>query len=292
MTKIKILGTGLSGMVGSRIVELLKNKYDFEEISRSTGIDILDREKVWEKIKNSVAEIIFHLAAYTNVDLAETQKNLADDSEVWKINVEGTKNIAAAAKEFGKKLIYISTDMVFSGDQDLQSKYLENDIVVPQNFYAVTKYVGEKIVKKLQDFLILRIAYPFGAKFDLKRDYVKIFKTLLEQNKNISAVSDHFFTPTFIDDLALALDLLIEKKQIGVFHITGEESVSPFIIANLIAEKFNLNKNLITETTREKYFKNKAVRGFNLSLNSDKIKKLGMIPHSFKEELREVKDVF
>ena len=285
MDKIKILATGLSGMVGSRIFELLKDKYDFEEISRSTGIDITDHDAVWEKIKNTDAQIVLHLAAYTNVDQAEAQKDLKNESEAWKINVNGTQNIADAAKEFGKKLIYISTDMVFDGNQDTFAKYLENDIAKPANFYGLTKYNGEKIVEDLADFLIIRIAYPYRSNFDQKMDYVRIFKKLLSENKNISAVSDHFFTPTFIDDLASVIDVLIQKKQIGIFHATSGESISPFIAAVKVAEKFNLNKSLISEISKAEYFKGKAIRGFNLSLNSDKIKQLGVKLHSFEEGL-------
>lgn len=288
MDKIKILATGLSGMVGSRVLELLKEKYEFEEISRNTGIDITDRDKVWEKIKNTDAQIILHLAAYTNVDQAEIQKDLKSESEAWKINVNGTQNIAQAAQEFGKKLIYISTDMVFDGNQEATSKYFENDIASPVNFYGLTKYHAEEIVGELADFLIIRIAYPFRSNFDQKMDYVRFFKKLLSENKNISAVSDHFFTPLFIDDLAFVIDTLIEKKQIGIFHAVSDISMSPFMVALKIAEKFNLNKSLISEILREQYFKGKAIRGFNLSLNNDKIKQLGVKLNSFDEALGKI----
>src|SRR3989338_4999304 len=90
---MKILGTGLDGLVGSRIVELLKDKHEFENLSISTGVDITDRDVILEKIKTSDAQIVLHLAAKTNVDVCEKDKALGEDGEAWKINVGGTKNM-------------------------------------------------------------------------------------------------------------------------------------------------------------------------------------------------------
>lgn len=111
---MKILGTGLNGLVGSRIVELLKDKYEFENLSLSTGVDITDRNIVLEKIKSSDAEVVLHLAAKTDVDGCELDKPLGEKGEAWKINVKGTQNIADGCLKFNKKLIYISTDFAFS----------------------------------------------------------------------------------------------------------------------------------------------------------------------------------
>lgn len=289
MESVSIIGTGLSGLVGSRLVELLSPQYSFEDISRKTGTDITDTEGLLSRLKKSDASTVLHLAAYTNVDEAEKQKELGETSDAWKINVVGTKNVIDACAQTGKKLIYISTDMVFDGNQELGEKYSEEDTPYPQNFYATTKYEAEKLVQQAKiPSLILRIAYPYRAQFE-KKEYVRIFKWLLEEGREIKAVDDHYFTPTFIDDLSLVLDAVIKNNTTGILHATGEEYVSPYMVALAVAEKFNLNSHLISPTTREEYFKEKAIRGFNLSLKSAKMNTLGVQMHSFSKGLEIVK---
>ena len=288
MDKNKIIGTGLTGLVGSRIVELLP-QFSFENISRSTGVDITKKEIVLETIKNSSASIVLHMAAKTNVDGCEADKQFGENGEAWKINVLGTANIVEACEKTGKKLVYISTDMVFPGDKPLGETYSEEEMPNPKNWYATTKYQAERLVSAAQTpTLIIRIAYPYRANFE-KKEYVRVFIDLLKNQKAIKVVEDHYFTPTFIDDIPLALDLLLKTNQTGIFHVAGKEAVSPFIVAQKIAEMFNFDSSLITKTTREEYFKNKAIRGFNLSLNNDKIEKLGISLTAFSQGLEEIK---
>src|SRR5258706_8157755 len=124
--KTKILGIGLTGLVGSRIVELLDNTYEFENLSTSSGIDITNKENITKAIISSDASIIFHAAAYTDVKGAEKEKELGEKSLAWQINVEGTRNIALACEKMRKKLIYISTDLVLGGDIVPDGGFTEN----------------------------------------------------------------------------------------------------------------------------------------------------------------------
>src|SRR3990167_2808400 len=112
--KQKVLGTGLSGMVGSRVVELLSS-YDFEDLSLATGVDITQAEQVKSKVSNSSADWIVHFAAKTDVDGCEGEKGKGVNSDAWKINVEGTRNLISEAEKYKKKVLYISTDFVFDG---------------------------------------------------------------------------------------------------------------------------------------------------------------------------------
>lgn len=286
---MKILGTGLSGLVGSRIVELLSDRYEFENIGRNTGIDIIDREKVIDKIKSSDASIVLHLAAKTDVDGCEKDKALGENGDAWKINVEGTRNIVDACKESNKKLIYISTDFVFDGTNPPAGGYAEDDIPNPVNWYAKTKYEGEKIVQKSSSpWIIARIAYPYRANFG-KLDFARAILRRLQNNEKVAGVTDHKFCPTFIDDIANAIDVLIKKKEGGLFHVVGSQSLSPFDGALAIASEFGLDKNLIGKTTRMEYFKDRAPRPFILFLKSDKIRRLGVEVRGFKEGLKEIK---
>jgi dTDP-4-dehydrorhamnose reductase len=286
---MKILGTGLTGLVGSRIVELLKNKHEFENLSRSSGVDIVNKDQVLEKIKNSKAQIVLHLAAKADVDGCENDKTLGQAGEAWKINIEGTRNVANACQEANKKLIYISTDFVFDGINPPAGGYSEEDIPNPINYYALTKYEGEKIIQELKNpWVIARIAYPYRTNFT-KSDFFRAILGRLKEGKPVAAVTDHIFTPTYIDDIAFALDVLIASNSQGVFHAVGSQSLTPFDAANLIADTFNLDKSKISKTTRSEFFNNRAPRPFQLVLKNDKITKLGARMRTFKEGLNEIK---
>lgn len=285
--KQKIIGTGLSGMVGSRIIELLRNQYDFEDLSLEKGIDIRDKGRVEKIIGNSKAEIVLHLAAKTDVDSCEQDKSLGEKGSAWQVNVLGTRNIVDACQIFDKKIIYISTDFVFDG----QKKYYhEGDTPSPVNWYGQTKYEGEKIVQKFKNrWLISRIAYPYRAKFTQKLDFVRLIIEKFNKGEKILALIDHIFTPTFIDDIVFALNTLIKKNAVGLYHLVGSQSLTPCEAVRLIASEFGLDSNLIDCVKMDDYYKNRALRPKNLALRNDKIRELGVKMKRFREGLNELK---
>lgn len=286
---MKILGTGLDGLVGSRIVELLRDKHEFENLSISTGVDISDRSTVVEKIKSSDAQIVLHLAAKTNVDGCELDKPLGEKGDAWKINVFGTQNVADGCSQSNKKLIHISTDFVFDGTSPPAGGYSEEDIPNPLNWYAQTKYEGEKIVQISEiPWIIVRIASPYRAKYK-RLDFVRAILERLRHNLPVAAVIDHIFTPTFIDDIALAIDTLIKNNSQGILHCVGSQSLTPFDASVLIAKEFDLDTSKISETTRAEFFNNRAPRSFQLALKNDKIGKLGVHMSTFEEGLKGIK---
>lgn len=285
---MKIIGTGLSGLIGSRLQELMP-EFEFEDLSRKNGVDIQDKKILLERLQASSAPIVLHLAAFTSVDGAEKEKDLKEESTAWKMNVLGTQNVVEACSETGKKLIHISTDMVFGGEKPYGEAYTEEEQTNPVGWYATTKAEAEKIVEHSSiPWVILRIAYPYRANFE-KKEYVRIFKGLLENGTQIKAVTDHYFTPTFIDDIPHVLQVIFKEDLLGKFHATGPQSVSPYEVAMQVANVFNLDKTLISPTTRAEYFAGKAPRAFNLALSSDKIEKHHVHMHSFVEGLEEVK---
>lgn len=283
---MKILGTGLNGLVGTRVVELLSPEYEFESVSRSTGVDIQDIDSVHKAIKNSTAEVVFHFAAKAHVDGCEEDKALGMEGEAWKINVLGTKNVVEACRESGKKLLYISTDFVFDGKKE--GMYSEEDEPNPIDWYGQTKYEGEKIVQTLPGSIIARIAYPYRADFE-KKDFVRAIKARLESGEEVKAVVDHRFCPTFIDNIALCCDVLIRHNTSGIYHVVGSQTLTPYDAAIMIADVFGLDKSLISKTTRAEYFAGKASRPFNLSLKNDKIKALGVTMSGLKEGLQGIR---
>lgn len=290
---MKIFTIGGSGLVGSRIVGLLNNKYSIDNLSLSTGVNITNPSSL-DVIKNDTEhKIVVLLAAKSDVDGCEQDKPLGIEGDAWKINVIGVQNVVNVCKPTNKKLIYISTDFIFSGSADQNSSewagYVETDSPNPINWYGSTKFAGEEIVKSSGlPFIIARIAYPYRKEFDAKPDFVRAIRDRLANAQEVSAVTDHIFTPTFIDDIAFALDKLIESNQTGIFHVTGSQSLTPYDASILITEKFGLDKSLISKTTRSEYFKGKASRPFNVSMNNDKIKQLGIEMKTFEGGLSEL----
>ena len=168
--------------------------------------------------------------------------------------------------------------------------YTEEDTPHPVNWYAQTKYEGEKRVQSAQvPWMIVRIAYPYRAQFE-KNDFVRAMKNRRAQGLEIKAITDHKYCPTFIDDIAGALDVLIQQSATGIYHVTGNESLSPYDAAMAIAKAFGLDTNLIGTTTRSEYFAGKAQRPFDLSMNNGKIKQLGVRLHGFQEGLQLIKE--
>ena len=290
MNKINIFGIGISGLVGSRIQELLGDKYAFDNLSLDTGVDVTDPSTLDVIRQDTEHPIILHLAAKADVDGCEQDKALGEEGAAYKINVLGTQNVVNAAKEKRKKIIYISTDFVFDGENTPEGGYTEEDKPNPINWYAKTKYLGEEIVRNSGlPFVIVRLAYPYQKEeFALKKDFAHAMLGRLQEQKPIAGVTDHFMSPTYLDDIASALDILIEKNATGIFHVVGSEFISPYDAAMKIAETFGLDKTLISKSLRAEYFAGKAPRPFNLSLNNDKIQQLGVSMRGFSEGLKEV----
>lgn len=283
---MKIFTIGGSGLVGSRIVELLSDKHSFDDLSLTNGVDITDPTSL-DVIKNDTEhEVVILLAAKADVDGCEADKSLGERGDAWKINVGAVQNVVDACKPTNKKLIYISTDFVFDGENTPVGGYTEDDKPHPINWYADTKYQGEIVVQNSGlPFIIARIAYPYRKEFELKKDFVRAIVDRLKNGQTISAVTDHVMTPTFIDDIATCIDVLIHHSKTGIYHVTGGQSLTPYDAVLLIADKFGLDKSLVTKTTRAEHFKGKAPRPFNLSMNNDKIKQLGINMKTFEQGL-------
>lgn len=250
---LKIALTGADGLVGSRIIELLNDYFIFIPINKNQ-MDITDKNQVYKTIKSINFDIFLHLAAFTDVDGAEKNNELA-----YKINVEGTKNVFEVVNHKKGKFIYISTDFVFDG---FNPPYNEKNQPNPISYYGKTKYEGEKALSlpNQEKAMIIRISYPYRSTFEKKKDFVRTVKLLLEQKKNLFMVTDSLITPTFIDDIANALKYLFLNYSPEVFHITGRDSLSPYEAGILIAKTFNLDQHLIQPTTYKDYFKNRAKR--------------------------------
>ncbi len=246
---LKIALTGSTGLIGSRITELLDKEFEFIHILQ-TEVDITNKEQTQTKINDIDFDILLHLAAYTNVDGAETQKDLCHS-----INVNGTKNVYDAVRNKEKKFIYISTDFVFDGTKP---PYTEDSIPNPVGYYAQTKYEGEKIVE--DQAMIVRLSYPYRAQYELKKDFVRGIISLLEKKKELHMVTDSSVTPTFVDNIVYGLRYLFTHFDGKIYHLVGSSSMSPYDAGIMIAKTFSLDQSLIMQTTYAEYSKHKAPR--------------------------------
>ncbi len=282
---IKIALTGGDGLVGSKIVEILKSDENFDvHLILEQQMDITNRESVFNTLKSLNFEVFLHLAAYTNVDKAEIEKEKAH-----KINVEGTRNVFDAVRSMNKNFIYISTDFVFDGKKQ-NSPFFEDSKPNPISYYGLTKYEGEKIVNG--NGTIIRLSYPYRTKFGNKPDIVRNIKSLLEQGKFLSMVTDSLIVPTFIDDIAYALKKFLLSKNFKpkIFHLVGTQALSPYECGKIIARTFDLDDSLIKPITYEEYFKNKAKRSqfSDIKSRNNNFYKMG----GFEETVFKFKDEF
>ncbi len=278
---MKIIGTGLSGLVGSRVVKLLEPAFEFENLSLETGVDITQNQVVKNKFSASKAQWVFHFAAVTDLEAAEHERHLGNKSLAWRVNVEGTRNITESAKACGKRVLYLSTDFVFDGKN---GPYTEESTPNPLSWYSVTKYEGEKLVAGLKDAgLILRIAFPYQAANLGRPDFVHRIMKELRSGERIEAPSDQRITPTYIDDVARVIQVLARNEASGIYHAVGSEALSPFDAAMLIAKTHRLDESKIAPVTHVSYYKDRAPRPFHAVLKNDKIESLGIHTIPFSE---------
>lgn len=284
----QILATGATGLIGSRLTLVLHN-FEFLKISRKDGVDITQKESLRKNFSSFTGKFVLHMAAKADVDGCEEDKEMGEQGEAWKINVLGTQNVAELCKEYNKKIIYISTDFVFNGEKKQGDAYTEEDIEQPVNWYGETKFQGEQRVKKSgAEYLILRIAYPYGVSSAEKRDFVRIIASRIKNNQPVAAVTDHIFVPTYIDDLSYAIKRLIELDAAGTYHVVGSDPLTPYDAARLIAKEINADPEAIGKTTREDFFHGRAKRPFNLYLSNGKIENLGIRMEGFAEGIHKM----
>lgn len=249
---MKILITGSNGLVGQKISEVLVNtphevlctSKSFNETidnkHKFTLLDITSYNDIIAVFNQFEPDWIINCAGITQVDQCEQDNNLA-----WRVNVEGTENLARACQSSGCKLLHLSTDFVFDG---LRGMYTEEDEPNPVSYYGFTKLEGEKRIQEiLQHFLIVRTVLVYGiTKSAMRSNLVTWVKSSLEKGQAIRVVNDQFRTPTLSEDLAHACITLIEQNQNGTFHISGSDYLSVFDMAIKTAEFFKLDTSLIS----------------------------------------------
>jgi len=246
-------------------------------------IDITNYAQLEECISYIHPSFIINTAAMTNVDTCEIKPK-----ECNNLNTEAVKYLTQICAKLNIHFIQISTDFIFDGSMGV---YKETDLPNPLSIYGHSKLKAENIVKNSGvNFSILRTILVYGKVANLKRNNIVLWvKDMLENNKEITIVDDQFRMPTYVEDLAMVCKLSIDKNIKGVYHVSSNELLSVFEIANQIATVFGLNKKLIKPISSET-LNQKAIRPPNTGFNLSKIRRdLEFQPTSFLEGLKRFK---
>lgn len=263
---MKILVTGGNGLVGSHFVEnyFPDPKNDNTILSPDAHeLDITNQNSVKEFFKLNKPDVIIHFAAFTDVSSAEEQRGNKNGT-CWIVNVEGTASLIKAI-EYQPYFIYISTDVVFSGNEDKPGPYAE-DFPPEQDkkllsWYGWTKKEAENLVSNnLENWAVLRISNPSRAKYGLKLDYVRKILTLFDTGKLYPLFNDQYLTLTFIDEVTASLKILLQKKLTGFFHVSSNNIFTPYKLANYLIEKTRGVKNAARPISIERFLKNNPAR--------------------------------
>lgn len=251
---INIIVTGASGMIGSRFLRLLPNDFKLvKNIDRTEGLDILDYPGLSAELSSVKADVIVHMAAFTDVNAAAQQEG-KPEGMCFQINVTGTQNVVKLAKQLNCQLIHISTDYVFDGAKT--GEYVEADKPNPIEWYGKTKYEAEKIVMGSElKWCIARTAYPFLAQFLGKLDLVRSRIKQMKDGNLPPQFADHIITPTFVDQLSAGLFKLIRSKAVGIYHLTGDTSLSDFDLSVNIAKQFGFDETKISKSSLSEFNK-------------------------------------
>jgi len=261
---MKILVTGAGGQLGYDVCRVLAARNIEHKGVDIADFDITDAQAANDYIMGYHPDAVIHCSAWTAVDRAEDELE-----KVRAVNTGGARNIAAACKAVGAKMLYISTDYVFPGTGE--RFYEPEDPTGPLGAYGETKLGGEVAVKELLDrFFIVRISWVFGKN---ENNFVKTMLRLAETKREISVVCDQIGSPTYTADLAPLLCDMVLTDKYGVYHATNEGVCS---WAEFAQEIFRLaGKNVKVNPVPTSEYPAKAARPLNSRMSKDKLEKMG-----------------
>lgn len=291
---MKLLVTGSGGQVGCCLVrQLAETDYQVLALDRA-ALDISDSEKVQRAVSEYKPDVIINAAAYTAVDKAESEVELA-----YAINRDGPKYLALAADSVGAAFLHVSTDYVFSGDK--LGLYSETDETAPQGVYGASKLAGEiEVAEACKRHVILRTAWVFGEEGN---NFVKTMLRLAQSRDALGVVGDQYGGPTYTGDIAKTLISMVERLKSlgvlnwGVYHYAGYPHVSWYEFAQVIFERAEEQKVLpkspaLSAITTSEY-PAPAKRPANSKLDCIKIKsELDVQPSDWSAALNNIKAYF
>ncbi len=277
-SKGTVLITGANGLLGQKLCHdfLVSHKVLACDLHPQSfvsqldlyyeSLDITSGEKVLSLVLLHRPGIIINAAAYTDVDGCEIHKKHA-----WIVNVGAVENLAGVCRKHKIKLIHLSTDYVFDGEN---GPYSEEDHPRPVSFYGETKLESERVIEQSGiDFLIIRTNVLYGSGKNVKENFLLWLLEKLSGGEKIKIVTDQFNNPTLADNLSSCILEMTEKGLIGIYHIGGAEYLSRYDFAVKVADKFNMDQSLISPTQTE-FLEQKAPRPHWGGLKIEKARKV------------------
>lgn len=261
---MRILVTGASGQLGYDVERELERRGIEHLGTSSKELDITDREAVERLMAAYRPDAAIHCAAYTKVDLAEDEPE-----RCWAVNADGTRNMAAACRKTGAKLLYISTDYVFPGTGEQFRR--TDDPVSPVNTYGRSKLAGELAVQSLlEKYFIVRISWVFGKNGN---NFVKTMLRLAETKADLSVVCDQIGSPTYTADLAPLLCDMVQTERYGVYHATNEGTCAWSEFAEAIFEL--AGRQVVVHPIPTSAYPTRAVRPLNSRMSKERLRDNG-----------------
>ena len=261
----KILVTGANGQLGQCLQKISSQFEEFEFIfTDSETLDITNKEEVNDFFWQNAPDFCINAAAYTAVDLAET-----DVEKAFLVNADGTENLAEACAENNAQFIHVSTDYVFDGENNLA--YTEEDFTNPLGVYGASKLAGDELALEVNPCsVILRTSWVYS---EFGKNFVKTMLNLFATKEELSIVADQFGQPTNANDLAEAIMKIIKSEKItpGIFNFSNLGRISWFDFAEKIAELSEAKIKLNAIETSQ--YPTPAKRPKNSVLDLDKISK-------------------
>ena len=261
----KILVTGANGQLGQCLQKISSQFEEFEFIfTDSETLDITNKEEVNDFFWQNAPDFCINAAAYTAVDLAET-----DIEKAFLVNADGTENLAEACAENNAQFIHVSTDYVFDGENNLA--YTEEDFTNPLGVYGASKLAGDELALEVNPCsVILRTSWVYS---EFGKNFVKTMLNLFATKEELNIVADQFGQPTNANDLAEAIMKIIKSGKItpGIFNFSNLGRISWFDFAEKIAELSDAKIKLNAIETSQ--YPTPAKRPKNSVLDLDKISK-------------------
>ncbi len=261
----KILVTGANGQLGQCLQKISSQFEEFEFIfTDSETLDITNKEEVNDFFWQNAPDFCINAAAYTAVDLAET-----DIEKAFLVNADGAENLAEACAENNAQFIHVSTDYVFDGENNLA--YTEEDFTNPLGVYGASKLAGDELALEVNPYsVILRTSWVYS---EFGKNFVKTMLNLFATKEELSIVADQFGQPTNANDLAEAIMKIIKSEKItpGIFNFSNLGRISWFDFAKKIAELSEAKIKLNAIETSQ--YPTPAKRPKNSVLDLDKISK-------------------